>query len=95
MGSSLGGGNATNLDYYPYEKGNFEDNKMPVETRTLYINSGAIKDVDKYIALAKEININAFVVDIKDNTSPAYPAKAMEKYSPTSSSPGRAASRPA
>ena len=83
MGSNLGGGKATELDYYPYEKGKFEDNVMPAETRTLYINSAAIKDADKYVELAKEININAFVVDIKDNTSPAYPAKAMEKYSPT------------
>lgn len=83
MGSSLGGGKATTLDYYPYEKGDFKNNVMPSEVRALYINSSAIKNVDAYIAFAKESNINAFVVDIKDNTSPAYPAKAMKKYSIT------------
>lgn len=83
MGSSLGGGNALELDYYPYEKGNFKDNVMPKETRTLYINASAIANVDKYIEFAKKNNINAFVVDIKDNTQPAYPANAMKKYSPT------------
>lgn len=83
MGDSLGGGKATELDYYPREKANFNDNIMPKEVRALYINSGAIKDVDKYIALAKKININAFVVDIKDDTAPAYPANAMKKYSKT------------
>ena len=83
MGSSLGGGNALELDYYPYEKGNFKDNVMPKETRTLYINASAIANVDKYIEFAKNNNINAFVVDIKDNTQPAYPANAMKKYSAT------------
>lgn len=83
MGSSLGGGNTLELDYYPYEKGNFKDNVMPKETRTLYINSSAIVNVDEYIEFAKNNNINAFVVDIKDNTQPAYPANAMKKYSPT------------
>ena len=37
MGSALGGGNALNLDYYPYEKPKFEDNVMPDEVRSLYI----------------------------------------------------------
>ena len=83
MGDTLGGGKATELDYYPYPKADFSDNKMPKEVRALYINAGAIKDVDKYIALAKKININAFVVDIKDDTAPAYPANAMKKYSKT------------
>ena len=83
MGNSLGGGTATNLDYYPYEKANFEDNKMPEEVRSLYINSGAVKRIDEYISFAKENNINAFVIDIKDNTSPAYNSPVMEEYSPT------------
>ena len=83
MGNSLGGGSATELDYYPYPKANFSDNVMPKEVRALYINASAIKDVDKYIELAKRSNINSFVVDIKDDTAPAYPAKAMSKYSKT------------
>ncbi|MBQ2946536.1 MAG: hypothetical protein IJE04_01620 [Bacilli bacterium] len=83
MGDTLNGGNANNLDYYPYEKANFEDNVMPKEVRSLYINSSSVKNIDKYISFAKENNINAFVMDIKDNTSPAYNSPVMKEYSPT------------
>ena len=86
MGNSLGGGTATNLDYYPYKKANFKDNKIPEEVRSLYINSAAVKNIDKYINFAKENNINAFVIDIKDNTTPAYNSPVMEEYSPTNNS---------
>ena len=83
MGDTLNGGNANNLDYYPYEKARFEDNIMPEEVRSLYINSGAVKNIEEYISFAKENNINAFVIDIKDNTSPAYNSPVMKEYSPT------------
>lgn len=83
MGNSLGGGTATNLDYYPYEKPKFEDNVMPDEVRALYINSGAVKNIDEYIDFALNNNINAFVIDIKDNTSPAYNSPVMKEYSKT------------
>ena len=83
MGNSLNGGNANNLDYYPYEKANFEDNVMPSEVRSLYINSSSIKNIDEYISFAKDNNINAFVIDIKDNTAPAYNSAVMKEYSPT------------
>jgi len=83
IGNSLGGGTATNLDYYPYEKAKFEDNKMPEEVRALYINSGAVKNIDEYIDFALNNNINAFVIDIKDNTSPAYNSPIMKEYSKT------------
>lgn len=82
-GDSFGGGDAGNLDYYPYEKEKFENNVMPDEVRALYLNSGVVSNVDAYIKIAKNSGINAFVVDIKDNTSPAYPAKAMQEYSIT------------
>ena len=83
MGDYLGGGNASKLDYYPYEKPKFENNQMPNEVRAIYINSGAVKNIDAYIDFAVNNNINAFVVDIKDNTSPAYNSPVMEKYSKT------------
>ena len=83
QGNTLGGGTATNLDYYPYEKANFKDNKMPDEVRALYINSGNIKYIDEYIKVAKDSNINAFVIDIKDNTSPSYNSPVMLEYSKT------------
>ena len=79
----LGGGDAASLDYYPYEKPVFENNKMPEEVKALYINSESIKNIDQYIELAKQTKINAFVVDIKDNTSPAYKSEVMKKLSPT------------
>ena len=81
--NTLRGGSAANLDYYPYKKPSFENNAMPTEVRALYMNAGVLGNVDAYIALAKASNMNAIVVDIKDNTAPGYPAKAMEKYSPT------------
>ena len=83
MGSAYGGGNALNLDYYPYEKPKFEDNVMPDEARTLYINSAAVRSMQEYVDFAINNNINALVIDIKDNTSPAYNSPVMEKYSPT------------
>ncbi len=83
MGDTLGAGSAVELDYYPYEKIKFKDNVMPEEVRAIYINSGAIKNIDDYIDFAINNNINAFVIDIKDNTSPAYNSPVMEEYSPT------------
>lgn len=84
MGNTLGGGTATDLDYYPYEKGKFKDNVMPDEVRAFYLNGAVVKDIDSYIELAKECNINAFVIDICDDTSIAYESPVMKKYSPTS-----------
>ena len=83
MGNSLGGGTATNLDYYPYEKPKFENNKMPDEVRSLYLNSTAVKSIDKYIDFALKNNINALVIDVKENTSPAYKSPVMKEYSIT------------
>ena len=79
----LGGGDAATLDYYPYEKPIFKENKMPEEVNALYINIGALKNIDEYIEYAKETNINAFVVDIKENTVPGYKSEIMKKLSPT------------
>lgn len=78
----LYGGLAASLDYYPYEKVSFENNVMPDETRTLYLNgwSGTISNIDSYIELAKKSNINAFVVDIKDGYM-AYKSEVAKTYS--------------
>lgn len=81
-GDAYGVGTAKNLDFYPVSKPKFEDNVMPDEVRALYLNTGVVKDVDKYIEFAKKTKINAFVVDIKDNTSPGYESDVMKKYSP-------------
>ena len=81
--NKLGGGDGATLDYYPVEKPKFENNVMPEETRTLYLNSGVLGNLDEYITLAKNSNINAFVVDIKDNTAPGYASPVMKELSPT------------
>ena len=54
MGDYLGGGTATDLDYYPYEKPKFEDNVMPEEVRALYLNSAAVAGMDNYIDFVSE-----------------------------------------
>lgn len=82
-GNTNGGGSAANLDYFPVEKPIFENNVMPEEVRSLYLNGGVLGNIDQYIEIAKQGNINAFVVDIKDNTAPAYDSPVMEKYSIT------------
>ena len=79
----LGGGDAASLDYYPYEKPIFKDNIMPEEVNALYINVESLKNIDEYIELAKNTKINAFVVDIKDNTTPGYKSETMKELSPT------------
>lgn len=81
--NKLGGGDGASLDYYPVEKPKFENNIMPEEVRSLYLNSGVLGNLDEYIKLAKESNINAFVVDIKDNTAPGYASNVMKELSPT------------
>lgn len=83
--NSYGGGEAIGLDFYPNEKEEFENNKMPDSVYALYLNCGknTINNIEAYIEFAKTTNINAFVVDIKDNQSPAYPAKIFESLSPT------------
>ena len=82
-GNTQGGGAGANLDFYPYAKPKFEDNIMPTEVRSLYLNNGVLGNIDAYITLAKESNINAFVVDVKDNTSPGYTSAVMKQLSPT------------
>lgn len=82
-GNTNGGGSGGNLDYFPVEKITFENNVMPEEVRSLYLNGGVLGNIDKYIEIAKAGNINAFVVDIKDNTAPAYASLVMKKYSKT------------
>lgn len=77
-------GTAKNLDFYPVIKPKFEDNVMPTEVRALYLNSTVLSKIDDYIDIAKKANINAFVVDIKDDTAIGYESEVMKEYSPKS-----------
>ncbi len=85
-GDPYGGGNAWSLDYYPWEKASFEDNIMPDQCRSLYICSWMVDQADQYIEIAKQCDINTFIVDIADGTAVGYAGDVMKKYSPTSAS---------
>lgn len=69
------------LDYYPREKGNFENNIMPKEVNAFYLSMNDIGSVDEFIKIAKNTGINAFVVDIKDGQL-AYVSEVAKEYSP-------------
>ena len=80
-----GGGNGASLDYFPVTKPFFENNKMPDECYTLYLNGtkGVMNMVDDYIKFAKSTRINAFVIDIIDDVNIGYVSPYMEKECPT------------
>ena len=81
----FGGGEAIGCDFFPTERVQFANNKMPEACYSLYLNisPAVIGNIEKYIEYAKTTKINTFVIDIKDNECPGYRAEAMEKYSPT------------
>ena len=83
--NSFKGGEAAGCEFRPCEKPVFADNPMPDPVNAFYltISPAGLKHIDDYIALADSTNINAFVIDIKDNECPGYKAEAMQKYSPT------------
>ena len=78
----LYGGKASTLDYYPYEKPKFEENPLLEHAKAMYLNATTIKDIDKYLDIAKSSGVNAIVVDIKDGAL-AYPAQVAKEYSMT------------
>ena len=84
--NTYNGGDPLKLDYYPREKGNFENNKMPDAVYSLYLNSGSnvLNNVDAYIEYAKTTKINTFVVDIIDDQAIGYESDVMKQLSPTS-----------
>ena len=83
-GRELHGGNASTLDYYPYEKIEFKDNPLLKKAKTMYLNAGSnvISNIDKYLAIATSSGVNAIVVDIKDGAL-AYSSEVAKIYSQT------------
>ncbi len=81
-----GGGDGASLDYFPVEKPKFANNVMPDKVYSLYLNGtkATMAMVDEYISFAKTTKINAFVIDIIDDTNIGYASPYMEKNSPTS-----------
>ena len=80
----LYGGNASTLDYYPYEKPEFEDNPLLKTAKSMYLNAGSnvINGIDSYLEIAKSSGVNAMVVDIKDGAL-GYPVEVAKIYSTT------------
>lgn len=79
----LYGGKASTLDYYPYERVEFENNKLLKSAKAMYLNAGTIGSIDSYLKIAKENGVNAIVVDIKDGAL-AYSSEVAKEISPTS-----------
>ena len=80
----LYGGKASTLDYYPYEKVEFEDNPLLKNAKSMYLNasSNVISKIDSYLDIATSSGVNAIVVDIKDGAL-AYPSEVAKEYSMT------------
>ena len=78
----LYGGKASTLDYYPYEKPQFENNPLLENAKAMYLNASSIKNIDSYLDIAKSSSVNAIVVDIKDGAL-AYPVEVAKEYSMT------------
>ena len=80
----LYGGKASNLDYYPYERVEFEGNPLLKTAKSMYLNAGGniIGQIDSYLEIAKSSGVNAIVVDIKDGAL-AYPVEIAKEYSMT------------
>lgn len=78
----LYGGKASTLDYYPYERVEFENNKLLKSAKAMYLNAGTIGSIDSYLKIAKENGVNAIVVDIKD-VALAYSSEVAKEISPT------------
>ncbi len=81
-GRELYGGKASTLDYYPYEKIEFDGNPLMKNAKAMYLNAGVIGSIDSYLKIAKENGVNAIVVDIKDGAM-AYSSEVAKEVSPT------------
>ena len=80
----LYGGKASTLDYYPYERVSFENNKLLETAKSIYLNAGSnvINNIDSYLDIAKNNGVNMIVVDIKDGAL-AYSSEVAKEYSMT------------
>ena len=81
-GRELYGGKASTLDYYPYERVEFENNPLLKNATTMYLNAGTIGSIDSYLKIATSSGVNAIVVDIKDGAL-AYSSEVAKEYSQT------------
>lgn len=80
----LYGGKASTLDYYPYEKVEFDANPLLKNAKAMYLNASnnVISKIDEYLDIATSSGVNAIVIDIKDGAL-AYPSEVAKEYSKT------------
>ena len=79
----LYGGEAKDLDFYPYERTKIEGNEFCPYARAMYLNSYAAVNNDAYLDLIKSSGCNAVVIDIKDGPL-AYKSEVAKELSPAS-----------
>lgn len=75
----------THLDFNPKYKVDQYQNNPRVEAKAVYVSlHSAISNIDKFIELANETQINAFVIDVKDDFGyMLFHSKAAETYCPS------------
>lgn len=79
----LYGGEAADLDFYPYERTSIKGNKFCRHARAMYINAYAATHPDAYVDLIKKSGCNAVVIDIKDGPL-TYESEVAAELSPSS-----------
>ena len=79
--SELYSGSTKDLDWFPVEKKEFENNPVLTDLRGMYICESALPGADSYVSLAGSSGINAAVIDIKDGTL-LCPFEAASEYAP-------------
>ena len=79
----LYGGEAKDLDFYPYERTAIEGNEFCTYARAMYLNAYAAVHPEEYVSLIKESGCNAVVIDIKDGPL-TYKSEVAEELSPAS-----------
>ena len=79
----LYGGEAKDLDFYPYERTTIEGNEFCRYARAMYLNAYAATHPEPYVKLIKESGCNAVVIDLKDGPL-TYKSAVAKELSPTS-----------
>ena len=79
----LYGGEAKDLDFYPYERTKIEGNEFCGYARAMYLNASAAVHPDEYVKLIKESGCNAVVIDLKDGPL-TYKSETAKELSPSS-----------
>ncbi len=76
------GGDPLLLDYYPYEKPQFENNELLKKAGTMYLCVGCSDSYQAYVDCAVSLGINAVCIDIFDDIL-GFDADAALEYSPS------------